>query len=322
VTLEGAQQLLGVTGDPRAVDLIRAVAQGDLATGMQLIQQVREDGVLLPQFGREVAAHLRNLMLLKAEVPEALELPAELAGELRTLAGTMSLESITRALRIFGQLDFRGDGASSLPLELALVDAVTAPPAATAAVAQAASAAAAAPSTAPAASRAAVAPQRAEPGVAQKPAPAAPQRQPAPPTPIRSEVAPAPEPAPSQPAAPRAAGGQSLEEVRELIRGIKLPTVRFIESLLNSQHCTVEAVENNTITLGFNSNFKAHKDRLDQDANRRLIEQGLKELTGVDYRIRVVLVDNGGQPQQTETPKGHLVRAALDAGARRVSPDS
>ena len=326
VMLADTQVVLGITGDPRAVELIRSVAQNDLTTGMQLIQGVREDGVGLPQFGKEVTGHLRNLMLIKADAGEAVELPPELASELRTLARTMPMDTITRALKIFGALDFRSDAASSLPLELAVVDCV---------LAQAAPATAPAPATPvapapaparppqPAAEAARPSPDRTtgQPPATSRPAPAAARSmEPAAPRPAAAT----PEPVAAARNAPAPGGGDPVEQMREVIRQVQLPKVRFIEALLRSQHCTVERVEANNVTIGFRAALKVHKDRVEQDANMRMIEQGIKQLTGVDYRVRIVLVENGaaGPGGGGEPPKGHLVRAALDAGARRVPPEA
>ena len=342
VTLVGAQEMLGITGDPRAVALIQSVAQRDLATGFQIIQHVRDDGVALPQFAKEVAAHLRNVMLIKAEVPGAIEVPAELASELNTLAKAMPLDVITAALKLFGQLDFRADAASSLPLELALVDAVT--PAA--APAPAGATAAPAPQAAPSSMQRSVrdAGQQASPApsptrqtpmpearTAPRPPEGASQSQPQ--SPPRA-AAPRPEPVAPPPASlpvaappPVPAGGHSIDDVRDIIRQLQIPNDKFIGPLIKSKFCTVQKVDGGTITLGFTSSFKAHKDRLDLDANRRLVEQALKAACGVDYRLRVILVDNvsdgpnetpnGANPSDGPSPKGgHLVRAALNAGAR------
>ncbi|MSQ10808.1 MAG: DNA polymerase III subunit gamma/tau, partial [Dehalococcoidia bacterium] len=333
VTLAGAQEMLGITGDPRAVALIQSVAQRDLATGFQIIQHVRDDGVALPQFAKEIAAHLRNIMLIKAEVPGAIEVPAELASELNTLAKAMPLDVITAALKLFGQLDFRADAASSLSLELALVDAVT-------------------PAAAPAAPASYAPPSSVQRGVREpasaSPAPSSARQAPTPlpearastrppegasqppPQPLTRAAAPRPEPVdpppPSRPAAapsPVPAGGHSIDDVRDIIRQLQIPNDKFIGPLIKSKYCTVQKVDGGTITLGFTSSFKAHKDRLDQDANRRLVEQAIKAACGVDYRLRVILVDNvsdgpnetpnGASPSDGSSPRGgHLVRAALN----------
>jgi hypothetical protein len=123
------------------------------------------------------------------------------------------------------------------------------------------------------------------------------------------------------------AGGHSIEEVRDIIRQLHIPNDKFIGPLIKSKFCAVMKLEGNVITLGFTANFKAHKDRLDQDANRRLVEQAMRAACGVDYRLRVVVVDNGSDgpneaangakpPNGSPQGGGHLVRAALNAGAR------
>lgn len=93
--------------------------------------------------------------------------------------------------------------------------------------------------------------------------------------------------------------------------------MRFLESLLRTG-CTLEKVEGQTLFLGFKPTHLSHKERLERPENLRLVEQALKELAGVEYRIRCVVVNASDNPAAAGA-KGHLVRAALDAGARRMS---
>jgi DNA polymerase-3 subunit gamma/tau len=113
---------LGLTGDARALDLARAAIEGDLAAGLTLIAAVRDDGVDLRQFTREVVARLRALLLIRAGVEAAAEADGAEQPALAELASGADVATITRALKAFGGADFRADPQASLPLELALVD--------------------------------------------------------------------------------------------------------------------------------------------------------------------------------------------------------
>ncbi|HLC30574.1 MAG TPA: DNA polymerase III subunit gamma/tau, partial [Dehalococcoidia bacterium] len=124
VQLQDVQSLLGITGDTRSMEVVKAVVHHELQQGMAAIQQVREEGVNLAQFGREVASLWRALLLLKAGTLEAVDVAPELLSELRDLAGNVSIETMAHAARSFSQLDFRAEAGSSLPLELALLDTV------------------------------------------------------------------------------------------------------------------------------------------------------------------------------------------------------
>jgi DNA polymerase-3 subunit gamma/tau len=126
ITAEQARAGLGLAGDARAIDLARMAIDGDLAGGLALIAAIRDDGVDLRQFTREVVARLRSVLLLRAGVEDA-SLDANLQTQTRDLAAHADLPAITRALKAFGGADFRADPQASLPLELALVEVALRP---------------------------------------------------------------------------------------------------------------------------------------------------------------------------------------------------
>ena len=127
LTLANVQAGLGLVGDARSGDLARHALEDDLAGGLALIASVRDDGLDLRQFQREVVGHLRNLLLVKAGAEAGLSLTNEQADELKALTAAVGAERILRALKTFGQADLRADPQSSLPLELALADCVLGP---------------------------------------------------------------------------------------------------------------------------------------------------------------------------------------------------
>jgi DNA polymerase-3 subunit gamma/tau len=126
-TLEQVRDSLGLTADARSRELVRHVLAKDLSAGLKLIAVVRDDGVDMRQFQRELVNYLRSLLLVKAGAEETLDLGAEEMGEMRSLAEGAGAEDVMRALRGFGQADFRDDAQSSLPLELALAELVLGP---------------------------------------------------------------------------------------------------------------------------------------------------------------------------------------------------
>lgn len=99
-----------------------------------------------------------------------------------------------------------------------------------------------------------------------------------------------------------------------LITEVRIPQMRFFESLLRNG-CTVERLEGQTVVLAFKPGLASHKERLERPENLRLVEMALKELTGQEYRIRCVILNDAGSPPGG---RGHLVRAALAAGAQRT----
>jgi len=126
LTLEAVRSGLGLTGDARSADLARLALKGDLGGGLALIASVRDDGLDLRQFQREVLSYLRQLLLVQAGAESALSLTKEQAKEMKKLLEGVAREALVQALRAFGQADLRGDPWSSLPLELALAECILA----------------------------------------------------------------------------------------------------------------------------------------------------------------------------------------------------
>jgi DNA polymerase-3 subunit gamma/tau len=126
-TLEQVRDSLGLTADARTRELVKHILAKDLSAGLKLIAAVRDDGVDMRHFQRELVDYLRFLLVVKAGAEETLDLGAEEMNEMRSLAEGAVAEDVTHALRGFGQADFRDDSQSSLPLELALAEHVLGP---------------------------------------------------------------------------------------------------------------------------------------------------------------------------------------------------
>ncbi|MBN1176597.1 MAG: DNA polymerase III subunit gamma/tau [Dehalococcoidales bacterium] len=124
ITIEQAQTLLGYSSDRRALDLLKNIVNGDVASGVATINQVNDDGLDLRQFNRDIVEYLRMLLLVKTNSGESVELPVEDVKELKELAGKTPLPRIIKAVKRFSQLDLGLDNYSTLPLELALVDCI------------------------------------------------------------------------------------------------------------------------------------------------------------------------------------------------------
>ena len=126
-TYDQVQEALGLSIDARSGSLAGLALDGDLTGGLKLIAAVRDDGVDMRQFAKQLVKYLRGLLLAKAGAPELLDLPVELAAEVKAEAQGRDRHEIVRALRAFGRVDaaFRDDPQSSLPLELAYVEFVS-----------------------------------------------------------------------------------------------------------------------------------------------------------------------------------------------------
>ena len=126
-SLEAVREGLGLVADERATDLALEALRGDFAMGLGTIGAVRDDGLDLRHFQKEIVMRLRELLLVQSGAePEGRWTPEQLA-EMRAAIEGVPHAKLVGALRAFGLADLRADPLSPLPLELALADAVSPP---------------------------------------------------------------------------------------------------------------------------------------------------------------------------------------------------
>jgi len=322
-SVEAVREALGLVGDERALQLARQALQGDLAGGLATIAAVRDDGLDLRQFQKEVVLRLRALLHLQAGASAEGILTAEQAKELAGILRGVPNERTIVALRAFGTADLKTDPLSPVPLELALADTVLGP---------------------------AVAPEsaRTTPAVATRGAPptatpVAPSR----PRPTRSDLRnasaediaamlgstapvippggaaaePAPPPAPAAqannngtPAAAAAPGELDLETfVDAQLRPLARKKALKYDALLNGS-CRAVSFEDGVLTLGFYADAH-HKKTV--EAERKVYEQLASQLLGSPVTIRCIIT-----PKLRIVSKSPLVQHAVEThGAKIVERD-
>jgi DNA polymerase III subunit gamma/tau len=126
INLRQVQATLGISGDQRVKELARNIVDGNIPAGIATINSVNTDGMDLRQFNRELVEFLRTLLLAKTNAGDAIDSTVDDIAEVKALAKKTTLERIVKATKLFGQLGQRFDNFSTLPLELALVDAAMA----------------------------------------------------------------------------------------------------------------------------------------------------------------------------------------------------
>jgi DNA polymerase-3 subunit gamma/tau len=316
-THEQVCEALGLSVDARSGQLARLALGGDLTGGLMLIAQVRDDGIDIKQFAKQVVKYLRGLLLAKAGASESLDLPREMAAEVKADAAKLAKGDIIRALQLFGRIDFREDAAASggsLPLELALVEFVSsateprAEPAVTAAPPKAALKAAkppAEPPVPPVIERSAPAPA-AEPTKASELAV----------EPAMAEILveePVLEPMGAAPGSAPASGASDdlLERVRQSLK----ESQKQLSALLNGS-CELKSSEGETVVLGFYHTF--HLERIERGGYKAKLEEAFSIALG--RKVTVVYEHSPQERASADKQRtgGHLVQAAREMGARAV----
>ncbi len=128
VTLEAAQEALGLSPDARAMELASAALRGELAKGLGVLAAVQEDAIDFGRFKKQVVTHLRHVLLSLTGAAGALSLSAPEVERLEDVSKGVDAEAAVTALRAFSEADVRRDPYQPLPLELALASIVYGPP--------------------------------------------------------------------------------------------------------------------------------------------------------------------------------------------------
>ncbi len=286
IGLRQVQATLGLTGDWRAKELTKHIANNDLSAGMALINTVERDGLDLRQFNRELVEYLRSLLLIKTGSAEAVDLPAEDVAELKALAAKAPLDHIVRATRLFGQLRLGFDNYSTLPLELALVDCVLSTVEAKKVPVNQAEAEFVPP--------------------AKKPVPS-------PPKPVVAKLETATVSPPATPVTATAPisplqGGSEIERLRlnwkQVIEQAPQDTKKTQAiAFLRSAGVKPVAIEGDTVSLAFGHTI--HKEQIEKIENQRVVERIISNFLGRPCRVQCILEENN-----------HLLKEALRMGAQ------
>ncbi|MFC1924186.1 DNA polymerase III subunit gamma/tau [Chloroflexota bacterium] len=291
IDVHQAEEILGITADSRVRELAEHIASKDMSAGLATINSLISDGVDLGQFNRGLAEYLRNMLLAKSGAEDSLDLAGEDVDQIKELTEKISMEDILKALKLFGQIDFRFSDYSPLPLEMALVESVL-------------------------------------PQAEEKEAPSIKEEVA---VPVESlEQTPQPSPAGTTTEEANHPGYETAEvEVAESklepgIKSIRAQWGEFVETLRGMgssgnldaflrSACEPVAVEDDTLVLAFYYPF--HKEKIEDPKYRHLIEKRLGKKFGSPSKVRCVLRPKDKQ----KAMEGHLVKAALEMGGRITS---
>ena len=130
VSLEAAQEALGLSPDARAMDLASAALRGNLVEGLAVLSAVQEDAIDFGRFRRQVVEHLRHALLTLTGATGTLSLSVPEIERLEEVCQGVDASAAVTALKAFSEADVGRDAYQPLPLELALASIVYGPPAA------------------------------------------------------------------------------------------------------------------------------------------------------------------------------------------------
>ena len=312
---DDVRQLLGLGGDEMALELVGQIIGKSVKDGIATVNGASEQGTDLRQLLRGTLEYLRALLLIKTGAGASFGYSDEIMGRLNGLAADAPMEHLVRALKVFAGVSMRRDTASTLPLELAMVESATQPEPVVVAAQQPAYSA---PRQA--------APARQTPA-ARPPQPQQGYRQPARP----NYQQPAARAAPPSGAAggQQASGGDAPSEPAARLShqwNMIANELRFVGTRLKLgamlRSAREREVTGDTIILRYpsRSNVERMQQELDIPESKRALYDAIANAMGTKYEVQVALSDGANSSgTRRASQSSHLVQAAQAMGARVIS---
>ena len=319
ISEDDVRQMLGLGGDEIALELVRHIIGKSVKDGITTVNNATEQGTDLRQLLRGTLEYLRALLLIKTGAGANFGYSDEIMSRLNTLAADAPMEHLVRALKVFAGVNMRRDAASTLPLELAVVESATVPE----------------PVVVAAATPAYAATQQAAPPRNQPPSrPPAPQptyRQPPRQAYRQSEEgAAAGATAPTEaPGARPASGGDLPDEPAARLAqqwNMIANDLRFVGTRLKLgamlRSAKEREVSGHTIILKYpsRSNVERLQQELDNPESKRALDDAIAKAMGSMFQVEVALSNGAnGAGMRRASQTSHLVQAAQAMGARVIS---
>ncbi len=126
ITLQLARNVLGTAASQAVLGVMDAIVGQDAALGLNVLQKALDRGSDPRQFARQVVSYLRNLLFLQMGNAEQLDASQDVREKMDRHAQVLSTHALLNVIRVFNEAasSSRGFWQPSLPLELALIDAL------------------------------------------------------------------------------------------------------------------------------------------------------------------------------------------------------
>lgn len=126
VTLEIAQDSLGTATNQVVIDFIQSIIDSNSGDGLSKIHQALDAGSDPRQFARQVVEYLRSLLMIKMNLPDQIDAPAEVKSRMAQQAKAFELRKLINAITAFSNAasDLKANWQPGLGLELALANVI------------------------------------------------------------------------------------------------------------------------------------------------------------------------------------------------------
>ncbi|MBN1873840.1 MAG: DNA polymerase III subunit gamma/tau [Anaerolineae bacterium] len=302
VTAEYVRLMLGAERREVVQALVSAWLDHDLNTGLRVINRAIDGGADPRQLARQISDFLRGLLLMRLGTGESWSDPtAEERPRFQEMAREAQPQHLVEAVRVFSQVasESRTGWQPQLPLELAFVEVslkseapqiavVPTPPVAVESVPHPATEPHATV-TRPAAAPRATAPRRMrslQPGVSDSELEASP-----------THTTQTPHVSPSPTGISPALVSRFMEQWRDVVRQVQPVNLGALLRDANPLGADTDGM----LVLGFQHTF--HREKVNEEDNRRKVEDSLSHIGGQQVRVRCVLAKDWTPPQSPAATK-------------------
>ncbi|NOZ06592.1 MAG: DNA polymerase III subunit gamma/tau [Chloroflexi bacterium] len=323
ITLARSRDVLGLAPHEAIAELIDLIAAANIGRGLNLVNEILDQGVHPRQLAAEILEYLRSVLLLQAQADDSLlNQPAEVRAEMMRQARELSSPDLLNIIYAFNQAswDIKRGLLPQLPLELALVKATasvggSSRPEETQQPAEVTPAVAAAPAEArakPPVPKPPVPQAVPEERVEQPPvAPAAPPKEVVVSTPVK-------QPEKAVVAAPTASVeldslSKNWDVFRQQLRDSG-PKGRQLAALL--RYGSPVSIDGGAITVGFE--FSIHRDKVNTPEVRKMLQEKLSAFLGQEIAVGCTLSEKKKPAQMPAGPANPYAEAARDPVVRMV----
>jgi len=293
ITAELVHQILGTSPDQAVLNFVDAMLAGDSGKGLNTLHQSAERGNDPVQFTKQVVTYFRNVLLMKMDNADRIDVPENLLPTISSHSKQISMKELLDLIRVFNNAanDRGASWQPTLPLEMAFLEGLEV-------INKEGSdlGVSGIPQTKA---------KKTSPKPAQKPSPKTPQKQ-----------------ATSQQEPPRdkpEKEGQQpltvLQQWRKILEGVR-DVNPVTQGILNS--CKPLGIKDNQLVLSFQSD--AIKEKIDGGDHIKITEDAIEKVIGVRLPILCVVggKDQAGLPDGVD-PDGLVAAVVRDLGGTLVS---
>ena len=129
ITLSIAQEVLGTATSQSVIELVDAILTKNSAAGLEIIHKALDSGTDPRQYARQMVDYLRNLLVIKLQAGQDLELTAETREKMQVQAENLDINQLVTVISAFSEVstDLKANWHPGLGLELAFAGSLYRP---------------------------------------------------------------------------------------------------------------------------------------------------------------------------------------------------